>query len=84
MASLTDDEIARNNNDIFVIKELISNIWNDILDEALYKKYEPVSKFDFLKDLEVQFNDVLEGLDRLEMEPYDTPQFAVDIIGQKE
>ena len=84
MASLTDQEIARNNEDIFDIKNLIRNIWSDILDEALYKKYEPVSKFDFLKCLEVQFSDVLEGLDRLKMEPYDTPQFARDIIGQKE
>ena len=85
MGSYTDQEIIRKQNaDIEDIKMLVHDMWTEVLDFAFDAKCISVEqKFDRLKNIEDIMGYLNRELDNLKWQPYDTPQTAVDIIGQK-
>lgn len=83
MGSYTDEEIIKQNRDIEDIVRLADEMWVEVLDFAFVSNMTSEQRFRKLKDIEYIYEDLVREIGRLKWEPYDTPQTAVDIIGQK-
>jgi len=85
MGSYTDEEINNQNRQINYIQEIVDSIWEDILAFAFDAKHSKAEQmYRELQNLETEIGYLKENVQDLKWEPYDTPQTAVDCIGQKE
>jgi len=82
MGNYTDEEIRCNNGKVHELKDHLDEAWELVLILA-FGSGDPVTRFDRLKQIEEVIEDAQTMADGFRMEPYDTPQTAVDIIGQK-
>ena len=85
MGSYTDDEIDRFNADIADIQQTVEDLKKEIMNYAFnVSRYDGVKQFSSLKYLKDECEYICDKLDRLKWPPYDTPQYAADMIGQEE
>ena len=85
MGSYTDEEINRFNADIEDVQQTVKDLKIEILNYAFnVNRYDGEKQFSGLKYLKDECEYIYDKLERLKWQPYDTPQHAVDMIGQKE
>ena len=85
MGSYTDGEIDKFNADIEDVQQSVEYLMKGFLDYAFnVSRYDVEKQFESLMCLKEESEYLYVKLERLKWQPYDTPQYAVDIIGRKE
>ena len=85
MGSYTDKEINRQNCEIEDVQSLVDELKTEIMEFGFNaRQCSGEHLFYGLQRIKEDCEYIRDKLDGLKWEPYDTPQTAVDIIGQKE